>query len=73
MISKPQTLNEIESLADDVLTCYQISKVLKSDPAAIHKQAMTNPTALGFPVIVHGTRVKIPRIPFIRFMREGKA
>ena len=27
--------------------------------------------SLGFPVIVIGSRVKIPKLPFIRFMREG--
>lgn len=69
MISTPLTMAEIESLSDEVLTCVQVSKVLKSDPAALHKQAVTNPMTLGFPVIVHGTRVKIPRIPFIKFMR----
>ena len=36
------------------------------------EQAMKDPTKLGFPVIVHGTRVKIPKQPFVRFMREGK-
>lgn len=69
MISTPLTMGEIENLSDDVLTCVQVSKVLKSEVAALHKQAVTNPATLGFPVIVVGTRVKIPRIPFIKYMR----
>lgn len=69
MISTPLTFEEIENLSDEVLTCVQVSKVLKSEVAALHKQAVTNPKNLGFPVIVVGTRVKIPRIPFIKFMR----
>lgn len=71
MISTPLTMAEIESMTDEVLTCIQVSKVLKSEASALHKQAVTNPAMLGFPVIVYGTRVKIPRIPFIKFMREG--
>ena len=69
MISTPLTFEEIENLSDEVLTCVQVSKVLKSEVAALHKQAVTNPKTLGFPVIVVGTRVKIPRIPFIKFVR----
>jgi hypothetical protein len=34
---------------------------------------MDAPYMLGFPVIVAGRRVKIPKRPFIRFMREGVA
>lgn len=38
---------------------------------AIRRQAQDNPSKLGFPVSVAGTRVRIPRRPFIEFW-EGK-
>lgn len=65
----PRTLAEIEALPVEILSCAQISKVLCSNPSSIHDQAVANPSRLGFPVIVHGTRVKIPKTPFIKFMR----
>lgn len=63
------TLTELEALETEVLTCKQIAPVLMANPATIHHQAMECPERLGFPVIVAGSRVKIPRIPFIMFMR----
>ena len=63
------TLKELEALETEVLTCKQIAPVLMANPATIHHQAMECPERLGFPVIVAGNRVKIPRIPFIMFMR----
>lgn len=62
-------LKELEALETEVLTCKQIAPVLMANPATIHHQAMECPERLGFPVIVAGSRVKIPRIPFIMFMR----
>ena len=63
-----ERLTELEAMTDEVLTCQQVAMVLKASPATIHKQAMECPEKLGFPVIVMGSRVKIPRIPFIMFM-----
>ena len=68
----PLTLREIEELPCEVLTCQQVSRVLCAGAYYLHEQAMKDPTKLGFPVIVHGTRVKIPKQPFVKFMREGK-
>lgn len=68
----PLTLREIEALETEVLTCQQVSRVLCAGAYYLHEQAMKDPAKLGFPVIVHGTRVKIPKQPFIRFMKEGK-
>lgn len=65
----PQTLAEIEELPQEILTCSDIAGVLKADPYSIHKQATTNPEWLGFPVVVMGNRVKIPKQPFLSFMR----
>ena len=65
----PSTLQEIEEIPCEVLTCLQVSKVLCAGAYYIHEQAVQNPAKLGFPVIVHGTRVKIPKQPFLKFMR----
>lgn len=68
----PTTLREIEELPCEVLTCKQVSRVLCAGAYYLHEQAMKDPSKLGFPVTVHGTRVKIPKRPFLAFMREGK-
>lgn len=65
------SLEELRSYPRDWLTCEQVAPVLGADRANIHDQAVTDPAALGFPVVVIKSRVKIPKIPFIRFMTEG--
>ena len=64
-----ERLTELEAMTDEVLTCQQVAMVLKASPATIHKQAMECPEKLGFPVIVMGSRVKIPRRAFIMFLK----
>ena len=63
------TLQEMEAYEGEVLTCKQVASVLGMCEQNIHGQAMQEPRKLGFPVIVAGTRVKIPRRPFIAFMK----
>lgn len=63
------TLEDLEALPDEVLTCKQVAPILKADPYTIHLQAMDAPYMLGFPVIVAGRRVKIPRLAFISYMK----
>lgn len=65
----PKTLAELEALPSEVLTCQQIAPVLGANPATIHLQATDRPELLGFPVIVMGSRVKIPKRSFVKFMR----
>ena len=67
------TLKEIEESSKEVLTCSDVAPVLKCNPATLHMQAMKAPKKLGFPVIVMGSRVKIPRRPFLAYMKEGQA
>lgn len=68
-----RTLEDLEALPGEWLTCKQIAPILGAKEANIHMQAMDAPYMLGFPVIVIRSRVKIPRRPFIKFMREGIA
>lgn len=67
------TLEQLEALPGEVLTCQQIGQVIGANPDSIRGQARERPELLGFPVIVCGSRVRIPKQPFIRFMREGGA
>lgn len=64
------TLAEIKKSPDMWLTAADIAPVLECNPDAIRHQAQTDPSKLGFPVVVIGTRVKIPRTPFLSFLGE---
>lgn len=66
------TILDIEAVKADFLTAAQIAPILGTDPNLIRYQAHNAPQKLGFPVVVIGTRVKIPRIPFLKFMRGEK-
>ena len=64
------TLEEIKSMSSETITPAVASRVLNCDPQWIRIVARQQPQWLGFPVVVLGSRVKIPRVGFIRFM-EG--
>lgn len=66
---RPRTLEEIEALECEILTCAQIAPLLGACPQTLRLQATQRPELLGFPVIVAGNRVKIPKRPFIKFMK----
>lgn len=69
------TLKELAQLDCAFLTPTQAAPVLKCTPYFISLMAKTeeNRKALGFPVIRIGTRTKIPRVPFLRYMGwEGR-
>ena len=67
------TLDEIEKSDKEVLTCQDVAPLLKCNPATLHMQAMKAPKRLGFPVIVMGSRVKIPKRPFIAYLKGETA
>jgi len=68
-MAKQYTLPELAQKADrEFFTPQEVSFVLGSDPQTIRLQARLRPELLNFPVIVMGNRVKIPRIPFLRYM-----
>lgn len=62
------TLKEIMESDKPMLIPADIAPVLGCDPHAIRVAAKTKPELLQFPVIVIGSRVKIPRLPFIEYM-----
>lgn len=66
------TLHDLETLTANFLTAAQIAPILGTDPNLIRYQAHNAPQKLGFPVVVIGTRVKIPRMAFLNFMKGGR-
>lgn len=64
-----QTLQEVEAYIGEFLTPKDVAKVLGCDTQTIRVQANRCPERLGFPVSIIGTRVKIPKQAFLRFMR----
>ena len=65
------TLDEIRNSTKEVLTPAEVAEVLGCDPQDVRVAARQRPDLLGFNVTVIGTRVKVPRLAFIRWM-EGK-
>ena len=65
-----RTLQEIKDCEKEMLTPEDVAKVLGVKPYSINLQVKANPNAFPFPVMMIGTRVKIPRRGIIRFL-EG--
>jgi len=61
-------LEQIVASDKPFLTPSDISGVLGSDPQTIRVTARQRPDLIQFPYIFVGNRMKIPRIPFLRFM-----
>lgn len=66
------TLEEIEAIPRQILTAADVAPFLECDPNVIRGQAQRDPVALGFPVVVMGSRVKIPKAAFVYAMRYGR-
>ena len=64
----PKTLAEIKACEKAFLTPDEVSGVLGSNPHTIRVMARQRPDMLGFPFTFTGNRMKIPRIPFLRFL-----
>ena len=66
---KTYTLPELTRKTDrEFFTAAEICGVLCMDPNTIRLCARQRPDLLGFPAIIAGSRVKFPRIPFLRYM-----
>jgi len=65
------TLSEIKASKEIFLTPNDIATVLGSDAQTIRDMAKTDQAKLGFPVTVVGSRVKIPRKPFLKWIGEN--
>lgn len=45
-----------------------IAPILHCDPQCLRRQAKDNAEVLGFPILRIGSRIRIPRIPFLKFL-----
>lgn len=66
-------LADLERIDRDYLLPSEVGMCIDTDPQTIRIQARVSPDLLGFPVIVAGTRVKIPKQPFVNMMRGGNS
>ena len=64
------TLQDIKQMDKDVITPAEAAQVVGCDPQQLRLTAREKPQNLGFPVIIVKSRIKIPRVAFIRYM-EG--
>lgn len=62
------TIEEIKKTDKMFLTPSDISGVLGSNPQTIRVTARQRPDLIGFEFTFAGNRMKIARIPFLRFM-----
>lgn len=62
------TLTEIINSEKHFLTPADVAPIIGSEPYTISLTARQRPELLGFPFTFSGNRMKIPRIPFLRFM-----
>lgn len=68
-MKKTYTLAELVEKRDrEFFTAAEICGVVGSDPQNLRDTARQRPELLGFPAILVGSRVKFPRIPFLRAM-----
>lgn len=67
---RTKTLEEIEALPKDMLVPTDVAGYLSCEPYSINRAARDAPGLLGFPVIVMGSRVRIPKDGFVRYCRR---
>ena len=65
------TLDDLKRVDREWLLAREVAPVLGTDPHSIRVAARLAPERLGFPVCLVGSRVRIPKEPFIQFW-EGK-
>lgn len=63
-----KTLEELKNETKECLTAEDVCGVLGCDPHWVRVTARQSPHWLGFPVIIMNSRVKIPRLAFLRYM-----
>ena len=63
------TLNDIEKLDKEMLVPVDIAPILGCTPYTINLATRDGKNPFPFPIIRIGTRVRIPKQPFIKAMR----
>ena len=67
------TFSEIEQSEKDFLTPSDVAPVIGCMAYSLNVQAKEDIGKLGFPAALIGTRLLIPRLAFIRWVRYGNA
>ena len=62
------TIEQIQNSEKLFLSPVEVAPVLGSDPHTVRCTAKQRPELLGFPFTFSGNRMKIPRVPFLRFL-----
>lgn len=62
------TIEDMLQSTEPFLSPADVAEVLRCDPQSIRFQAQSDPSKLGYPIIVINRRVRIPRIPFLRYL-----
>lgn len=66
--SDEQKIKEIMDSSDFYLLSEDAAKAIGVAPQKLREQAKDEPQKLGFNVIVVGTSIRIPRIPFLNYI-----
>jgi len=67
-----KTLAEIEASEQEFLLPDEVAPFLGVNPQCLRSQAQDDADKLGFPVVIVGTRIRIPRRAFLHFLRYGR-
>ena len=66
---KVMTLEELEAIPKEMLVPTDVAPILGCSPYTINVATRDGKNPFPFPIIRMGTRVKIPKRPFIKAMR----
>lgn len=69
---KVMTLEELEAIPKEMLVPTDVAPILGCSPYTINVATRDGKNPFPFPIIRMGTRVKIPKRPFIKAMRGEK-
>ena len=67
------TLQQMQESQEEMLAPADVAEVLGCTPYSINVQCKLDMGKLGFPVCMIGTRVRIPRRGFLRWVLYGNA
>ena len=68
-VSKGMTLADIETLEKEMLVPSDIAPILGCSPYTINVATRNGKNPFPFPIIRIGTRVRIPKTPFLKAMK----
>jgi len=68
--SQLEVFRNIKAMDKLFVNVDEVAPILECNAQDIRGQARDRPELLGFPVTIYGSRIKIPRLPFIHFIEE---